>query len=185
MADPDYASDIELDDDSFDSDIDSEDDFPEFEVQIVDDSESNKENINPQTGMGIGTYCMRCKKKTGNKQSKMVTAKNKRKMNVSKCSKCGCKKCCFVKGKKGGKIANNLTTDLNGNVRDLNLMRDMRIMQQEIFENHILLGQFEQANAFYAAGYRPRRRFYNIMVREMNNNPHNEHYRRVVEYMNR
>ena len=42
------------------------------------------------------TYCVRCKGKTPSVGSSVRMTKNNRKMMVSKCAKCGTKKCCFV-----------------------------------------------------------------------------------------
>lgn len=44
-------------------------------------------------------YCVKCKKKTGNKgEVATITTKNGRKMLQTKCAICGTKKCQFVKG---------------------------------------------------------------------------------------
>jgi hypothetical protein len=46
--------------------------------------------------MKENSYCVRCKSKTGSKDSKLCVTKNGRKMLKSKCLKCGITKCCFT-----------------------------------------------------------------------------------------
>ena len=45
----------------------------------------------------MNTYCLKCKKNTGNTDSKMFKTKNNRLLMQSKCSVCGTKKSRFVK----------------------------------------------------------------------------------------
>jgi hypothetical protein len=48
---------------------------------------------------GMMTYCMHCRKKTGNMDIKFVTTKNGKDMMKSVCTVCGSKKSAFVSGK--------------------------------------------------------------------------------------
>ena len=45
----------------------------------------------------MNTYCLKCKRNTGNTDSKMFKTKNNRLLMQSKCSVCGTKKSRFVK----------------------------------------------------------------------------------------
>ena len=45
-------------------------------------------------------YCVKCKTKTGGSLPQEKTVKGNRHMLVSKCGKCGTRKCQFVAGKK-------------------------------------------------------------------------------------
>ena len=45
----------------------------------------------------MNTYCLKCKKNTGNTDSKMFKTKNNRLLMQSKCSVCGTKNSRFVK----------------------------------------------------------------------------------------
>ena len=44
----------------------------------------------------MNTYCLSCKKDTGNIDSKIIKTKNSRKMMLSKCSICNNKKSAFI-----------------------------------------------------------------------------------------
>jgi len=58
--------------------------------------------------MNQGSYCLKCKTKTGSIGSEITTTKNNRTMEISKCSVCGTKKCRFIKNNSGGSILNKL-----------------------------------------------------------------------------
>ena len=65
------------------------------------------------------TYCIKCKKETGNKDIRYEKSKNGRNMMVSKCVICGTKKCRFIaKGQKGGNplLAATAAADSIGNL---------------------------------------------------------------------
>jgi hypothetical protein len=50
------------------------------------------------------SYCVRCKKQTGDKNATLAKAKNGRTMKKSTCATCGGKKSSFVAAKSGGFI---------------------------------------------------------------------------------
>ncbi len=50
--------------------------------------------------MTITMYCVKCKSKTGGSTPQAKTVKGNRHMLVSKCGRCGTKKCQFVSAKK-------------------------------------------------------------------------------------
>ena len=49
----------------------------------------------------MNTYCLSCKKDTGNINSKVIKTKNNRKMMLSRCSICNNKKSTFLSGGSG------------------------------------------------------------------------------------
>ena len=54
------------------------------------------------------TYCVKCRKDTGDIDSKMVRTKNNRLIMQSKCSVCGIKKSRFVKEQEAKALLSNL-----------------------------------------------------------------------------
>ena len=54
------------------------------------------------------TYCIRCRKKTENLNSKIFKTKNNRLIMQSKCLKCGIKKSRFVKEQEAKGLVSNL-----------------------------------------------------------------------------
>ena len=54
------------------------------------------------------TYCVKCRKDTGNIESKMVRTKNNRLIMQSKCPVCGIKKSRFVKEQDAKGLLSNL-----------------------------------------------------------------------------
>ena len=54
------------------------------------------------------TYCVRCRKKTENLNSKIFKTKNNRLIMQSKCPKCGIKKSRFVKEQEAKGLVSNL-----------------------------------------------------------------------------
>ena len=54
------------------------------------------------------TYCVKCRKDTGDIDSKMVRTKNNRLIMQSKCSVCGIKKSRFVKEQEAKGLLSNL-----------------------------------------------------------------------------
>ena len=56
----------------------------------------------------MNTYCLKCKKDTGNIDPKMVKTKNNRLLMQSKCGVCGTKKSRFVKGQDAKGLLSNL-----------------------------------------------------------------------------
>ena len=54
------------------------------------------------------TYCMKCRKNTGNSNSKIFKTKNKRLIMQSKCPVCGIKKSRFVKEQEAKGLLSNL-----------------------------------------------------------------------------
>ena len=54
------------------------------------------------------TYCVRCRKKTENLNSKIFKTKNNRLIMQSKCPKCGIKKSRFVKEQEAKGLLSNL-----------------------------------------------------------------------------
>ena len=54
------------------------------------------------------TYCIRCRKKTGNLNSKIFKTKNGRLIMQSKCADCGIKKSSFVKQQEAKGLRSNL-----------------------------------------------------------------------------
>ena len=56
------------------------------------------------------TYCVKCKKDTGNIDPKIVRTKNNRLVIQSKCSVCGIKKSRFVKEQEAKGLLSNLGT---------------------------------------------------------------------------
>ena len=54
------------------------------------------------------TYCIRCRKKTENLNSKIFKTKNNRLIMQSKCPKCGIKKSRFVKEQEAKGLLSNL-----------------------------------------------------------------------------
>ena len=59
----------------------------------------------------MNTYCLPCKKDTGNINSKVIKTKNDRKMMLSKCSICNNKKSTFLS--KGSGLFDSLNTPRN------------------------------------------------------------------------
>ena len=56
----------------------------------------------------MNTYCLKCKKNTGNTDFKMFKTKNDRLLMQSKCSVCGTKKSRFVKKQDAEGLLSNL-----------------------------------------------------------------------------
>ena len=56
----------------------------------------------------MNTYCIKCKKDTGNIDPKIVKTKNNRLVMQSKCSVCGIKKSRFVKEQEAKGLLSNL-----------------------------------------------------------------------------
>ena len=54
------------------------------------------------------TYCLKCRKKTGNLDSKIFKTKSNRLIMQSKCPKCGIKKSRFVKEQGAKRLLRNL-----------------------------------------------------------------------------
>ena len=69
------------------------------------------------------TYCLKCKKKTKNLDSKIFKTKNNRLIMQSKCSDCGNKKSRFIKKQEAEGLLSNLgiKTPLN-KIRLLNIL---------------------------------------------------------------
>ena len=56
----------------------------------------------------MATYCLRCRKKTENLNSKIFKTKNGRLIMQSKCAECGIKKSRFMKEQKAKGLLSNL-----------------------------------------------------------------------------
>ena len=56
----------------------------------------------------MATYCLRCRKKTENLNSKIFKIKNGRLIMQSKCAECGIKKSRFMKEQKAKGLLSNL-----------------------------------------------------------------------------
>ena len=56
----------------------------------------------------MATYCLRCRKKTENLNSKIFKTKNGRLIMQSKCAECGIKKSRFMKEQKAKGLLRNL-----------------------------------------------------------------------------
>ena len=54
------------------------------------------------------SYCLKCRKDTGNINPRVLKTSNNRKMTLSKCPKCGSKKSRFVKNQKANGLLSNL-----------------------------------------------------------------------------
>ena len=68
----------------------------------------------------MNTYCLSCKKDTGNINSKVIKTKSNRKMMLSRCSICNNKKSTFVS--EGSGILHSLVYNTNRDkIRDVSL----------------------------------------------------------------
>ena len=54
------------------------------------------------------SYCLKCKKNTGNIDPKVSSASNGRVMILSKCAICGCKKSRFIKQQEAKRLLSKL-----------------------------------------------------------------------------
>ena len=62
----------------------------------------------------MNTYCLSCKKDTGNINAKVIKTKNNRKMMLSRCSICNNKKATFLSKRSGLFDSLGLNTPQNG-----------------------------------------------------------------------